>query len=248
MVFKRKTFKRKAKRTFKRKAKGRRSGFKSSSVKGSMRALSWRGCPFPQILKTQFTFSENITLVATLGISQNYTYNANSLFDPNAVLGGTNQPRFYDTLCGANNTGAPYHDYCVYKSKMSIVVMSSTNDTNTARACIGIGTFVTGTSGASSLAELMERRDYSKKFLGMSLAGHDMVKLSRSANMAAINGIKDLQDDPGSKAEYNASPSNIVFFNINCIPVDEATTVTYRCIVRITYYCYLYARNDVSNS
>lgn len=248
MPIKRKSFKRKPKRTFRRKA-GRHPATTvlNTHTKALTRTISWRGCPFPKILKTQFTYAENITMTATAGLSQNYVYVANGLFDPNYTGTGL-QPRYYDTLLGANNTNAPYRDYCVYKSKATAQIMSSTSDTNTARALCGLGCFVSGTSGPSSLHELQERKDFSKKFLGMSVAGHDMIKLKRVANIAAELGIKDLADESGAKATYTANPSNQVFFGLSCMPVDEASTVTYRVIVKITFYAYLYARSDVADS
>ena len=57
-------------------------------------------------------YSDQFQLTCTAGALQQYTFAMNGLYDPN-LTGTGSQPRYFDTLCGANTTAAPYRAYVV---------------------------------------------------------------------------------------------------------------------------------------
>ena len=101
---------------------------------------AWYGSPFGRSLRTEMTFAENREIPVTAGVPYTYLYSINSLYDPN-VTGTGNQPRFFDTICGANNTSAPYQQYRVYASKIEVTFIPTGADSVTMRGLVGIGLF-----------------------------------------------------------------------------------------------------------
>lgn len=53
-----------------------------SPVYGSM---AMYGCPFPREFTTKLTYSDNVSLTATLGVPATYLYATNDLYDPNVT-------------------------------------------------------------------------------------------------------------------------------------------------------------------
>jgi len=216
---------------------------------GPLRArssLAWHGSPFPSSLRTQFTYAENITITSTVGVPYNYLYSSNSLYDPN-VTGTGSQPRFFDTLMGANSTSAPYQNYRVFASKITIECVDLTDSIN-ARGYIGLGFFPSTVTGPSTLAELRARSDFKSKYMGIYTGGRELCRLSRFGNNKTIFGIKDMKDDEETQALYNASPAKAGRWCITYIPFNETSTVIIHCMVKITYFVQLFTRNDVADS
>lgn len=211
-------------------------------------AMHWKGTPFPEQLYTEFTYGENITVNVLSGSPKNYYFCANGLYDPDVSGMTAPQPRYLDTLLGANNTTAPYNAYVVFASKCEVLYVPSGSDTLTMRALVGLGCFNSLVSGPSSLAELNIRADYHKKFLGYWNQPQGAQTLKRFEKIAPILGASKLSDKSGASANYNANPTNQAYWAVTVVPVDETSSYTYRIIVKITYYCKLYARNDVADS
>jgi len=213
---------------------------------GTVRSLAWHGAPFPPQLMTQFTYAENIQITSTVGVPFNYLYSSNSLYDPNVTATGT-QPRFFDTMMGANATNAPYQNYRVYKSRITIEAIDLTDSIN-ARGYIGVGFFPSTVTGPSTLAELRARSDFKIKYMGIYTGGKELCKITRVGLNKTIFGIKDMKDDEETQALYNASPAKAGRWCITYIPFNETSTVVIHCMVKITYFCQLFTRNDVQDS
>ena len=79
--------------------------------------LNWGKGPFPENLWTEVVYSDQFQLTCTAGALQQYTFAMNGLYDPN-LTGTGSQPRYFDTLCGANTTAAPYRAYVVKAARM----------------------------------------------------------------------------------------------------------------------------------
>ena len=214
--------------------------------KAPIRSMNWRGSPFPEVMNTTFTYSEIMTITSTSGVPYNYLFSSNSLYDPNVTGVGT-QPRFYDTLVGANNTAAPYQYYRVFSSKITIEAFGL-DDALNARGFLGIGFFNTSATGVSSLAEMRQRVDFKTKFVGLYTGGHDLTRMSRVGVNKYLWGIKDMKDDEETAAAYNASPAKGGRWCISWCPANEATTQNIRVLVKIVYKAQLFSRNDVSDS
>lgn len=211
-----------------------------------VRSIAWHGSPFPPVLKTQFTYAQNFTIQSTVGAVYNYLFSANSLYDPDVSGTGT-QPRFMDTLIGANGTAAPYQYYRVFGSKLTFEAIHM-NDSLGDRGMMGLGLFTSSQTGPSSLAELRARSDFKTRYIGLYTGGRELCRLTRTGGIKNLFGVKDLKDDEQTAAAYNASPAKAARWCISYVPFDETSTGNLRVLVKITYYCELFSRNDVSDS
>lgn len=221
---------------------------RSTVTKGS-RAMYWHGSPFPREYVTQITYAENITITATTGAPNSYLYSMNGLYDPN-ISGTGGQPRYFDTLCGANNGTAPYYNYRVFASKISIAAMPATTTTDTLamRGWLGLGLYNTTATGPATLAEMQARGDYKTKFINYWYASNSMAKMKRYAKPQHLFDIKDVKDDDGLQGDYTANPSKQGRWAITWVPFNETSTVTISVLVKIKYYVTFYNRNDVADS
>lgn len=214
--------------------------------KGNSRSMAWHNSPFPLEMYTQFTYTDNISITSTIGAPYNYFFSTNSLFDPN-VTGIGIQPRFYDTLVGANNTNAPYQYYRVLTSKITVEAIDL-SDTINARGYVGVGLFSGNQTGVATLAELRARSDYKMKYMGVYSGGKELCRISRKCKNKDLFGIKDMKDDEETASLYNTSPSKLGRWCISYVPFNETSTVAIHCLVKITYYTQLFSRNDVQDS
>lgn len=223
-----------------------RGGNNDSVSYKPIRTMAWLGSPFPREMMTQFTYAENFTITSTVGAVYNYLFSANSLFDPN-VTGTGIQPRFYDTLVGANSTAAPYQSYRVMSSKIAVEAVDVTDSIN-ARGYLGVGLFTSNQTGPSTLAELRARKDFSCKYMGIYTGGKELPQIKKYGDMKTLFGIKDMKDDEETAAAYNGSPTKAGRWCITYVPFNESSTCTIQVLVKITYYVQLFNRNDVSDS
>jgi len=230
-----------------RRKASRRVQSRKNSFKRPSRTMVASGSPFARQLYTQFTYTLNTVFTCNNGDTAVQTFNGNSLYDPDATGVGI-QPRYFDTLCGADNTVAPYRNYVVHGVKVSATLFATGSDTLSQRAMVWVGIRPAASSVPSTLAEVLERKDITTKKLGYWSGGHDIVTVNKYAKIAPILGVKDLADNPGTSAVYNANPTDLVKIDVGAVPIDEFTTITYRCITKITYMCKLFSLNDVSDS
>lgn len=227
-----------------------KTGFRnvsSASNYKSKGSIAWGGSPFPRELTTQLTYAENFTLSSTTGIPATYLFSANGLYDPN-VTGTGSQPRFFDTLCGANNTTAPYNNYRVYAGKITVEVIPTGSDSTSMRGFIGVGLYNTTATGPSTLAEMRMRVDYKTRFLGYWSGGHDVARISRYADFKTLFGIKDMKDDPNVVGDSTANPSKSARWAVTYCPSDESSSRDVKVLVKIRYYVSFFDRNDVADS
>jgi len=208
--------------------------------------MAWNGQPFPREMNTTFTYATSVVLVSTAGAVNSQLFSSNSLYDPD-VTGAGSQPRFFDTLVGANATAAPYNNYRVHSSKITVEAMTTTDSVG-ARGFMGLGFFSSAGTPASTIQEMRERRDYKTKFMGIYTGSRELVRMSSKKANKYLWGIKDMKDDDETAAAYNANPIKAGRWAISYGTFDVATTATIRLLVKITYYCTLQTMNDVTDS
>lgn len=221
--------------------------FKRRPVGQVRKSLAWAGSPFPREMWTTLTYTENIVMTSTTGAPSTYLFSTNGLYDCN-ISGTGNQPRYFDTLCGSNNTTAVYNNYKVHASKIDIQVIATGSDSTACRGFIGIGLYNTTASAPSSLAELRVRPDFKTKFLGYWSGGHDLVKMKRFTTTKHLFGIKDIADSEDLQGDKSANPSKDARWAICYVPFDETSTRTVSVLVRIKYFVQFYDMNDVADS
>jgi len=211
-------------------------------------SMTWHHSPFGRTFKTQITYAENITITSTAGIPYNYLFSVNGLYDPNITGTGT-QPRYFDTLCGANNSNAPFYNYRVLGSRISIEAMPTGSDAMTMRGFVGIGLYNTTASGPTTLMELRERQDYKIKYMGYWYSNNSMCRIARkSGSLAKLFGVKDIMDNVNTAGDYGSNPGTEARWAITFVPFDESSTRSISCLVKIIYDVVFFNRNDVANS
>jgi len=214
--------------------------------KAPIRTMAWNGQPFPREMNTTFTYATSVVLNATAGAVASQLFSSNSLYDPD-VTGGGAQPRFFDTLVGANATSAPYNNYRVYASKITVEAITTT-DSISARGFMGVGFFSSAGTPATTIQEMRERRDYKTRFMGIYTGGRELVRMTRKGANKYLWGIKDMKDDDETAAAYNANPVKAGRWAISYGTFDASSTAVIRLLVKITYYCTLQTMNDVTDS
>lgn len=204
--------------------------------------------PFPPKLWTTLTYTDHATISAVAGTIGTYTFAANGLYDPN-ITGTGHQPRYFDTLCGANATAAPYGSYVVRAARAKVNGMMGGPDSTGIVSDMFIST-LTPTSGIPASAnEVRERAvDTSYRSLGLYYGGNAMANLYKNADMCAILGAKDILDLDGALAAYNANPTSLVRFVVGVSPWDGSTESILRFIITIEYDVCFFNLNDVADS
>lgn len=210
---------------------------------------SWYGSPFGRHMRTKLTYGESVAITSTSGVPFGYLFSIGGLYDPN-ITGTGGQPRFMDTLCGANGGVAPYNSYRVFGSKIKVTFMpapTGSSDSLGMRGIVGIGLYDSTASAPSTIAELLARKDFKTKFLGYWYAT-DHTTITRTCDNATFFDIKDLRDNQETAAAYNANPALDGRWSVLWAPADEVSTRITQAYVSIEYDVEFFKRNDVSDS
>lgn len=204
--------------------------------------------PFPPKLRTVLNYTETINVTqGTTDIPVLYSFSANSLFDPN-ISGTGNQPRYYDTLLGDNDTNAPYRRYRVHASKITVVAWSTApSPVSGGNAIISIIPRKSTVQSAGSANEMRERA-YSKWVHTTPSGSWKPYKVKNFIKMKIPLGYKDLADSIETSGLYNTNPPDSVIWDINACNVVPSGIVTFTFMVSIKYYVELFTLSDVLDS
>lgn len=199
---------------------------------------------------TKFRYAEDFTLAnTTASIPVNYIFRANSLNDPNFTGVGA-QPRYYDTLCGANNGSAPYQRYCVLAAKITLTIFSLSDAVSSNPSYNGWMSIraLQSNSPPSSREEMCEGTYMTRIPLTNAQSGMPR-KLKYYLSMKKFYGVKDVRDSLNIYgAQYNLNPAEQALFMVSMCPQTDVTGATYSVMANIKYYAQLYDPNDVANS
>lgn len=223
---------------------------RKSTPESAIQRISWKGTPFPRILNTTMTYSKSLT-ITSVGPLQSVTLSTNDIFDCYPASTTTAQPRFFDTLLGANGTAAPYRNFRVYGSKIELEIYNQINaqsQPNVVPSVYGIGAINSTSSPATTIEEMRERGDYRTATLGLSTGGHDLGKMKRYVTNKYLFGCKDLRDDEDTAGDFETSPERLGQWVISVGPMNDSATSFYICNVKIIYYVQIFNRNDVIDS
>lgn len=209
--------------------------------------LAWGKGPFPENLWTEVVYSDQFSLTCTAGATQTYTFSLNGLYDPNITGTGT-QPRYFDTLCGANNTSAPYRSFVVKAAKVKVIAFSTGPDSSGIPSVVSITTCPSTTSGPGTVTEQMQRNDTSYNYFSYYAGGKPICTVKRSAEIAPILGVKDIEDANGAQGSAVGNPSNMAYAIIAVSPLNQATAVVCNINVEIRYWVKFYTLNDPPDS
>ena len=179
--------------------------------------------PFPENLWTEVVYSDQFQLTCTAGALQQYTFAMNGLYDPN-LTGTGSQPRYFDTLCGANTTAAPYRAYVVKAARMKGDGLCPGPDSAGIPSVVAISGIVGTSTGPSTVTEQMQRNDTTNYgLLSYYAGGKPIATVYRTCEVAPTLGVKDIEDANGANAAYSANPTNLAHFVVTVAPLNQST-------------------------
>jgi hypothetical protein len=170
-------------------------------------------------------YAENVTTsVATL-IGSNQIFRLNSIFDPNAAIGGT-QPYGYDQLA------AMYNRYRVLKTRWKIVFAAATS---------GYSATVVPINGALSapVSDLVTLTSSAmvpfSKYVAYNLGAKPPV-VTGSMNLNVLGGVAKVEylTDDRFEAQIGANPAEVISLNIG-IYNPTITTLSISYFVELWY-------------
>lgn len=192
--------------------------------------------PFPDQMRTKLVFCQR-NQVNPAGLVSSYTYNLNSLYDPDVTGVGT-QPMYYDQLC--SSTG-PYQRYRVYSCKYEIII-SNLNTPARYSVC------AYGNSPPADVDDATENAWGKGGIINsMTSGGGSIKKITGYVSLKKLLG-ESVEDDR-DQALYNASPSNSARLAVQLESLDSATNMTsVNFTVRLMYFCSLFDKIPVAGS
>lgn len=229
----------------------RRYNRKRRSSSRTIAKLSYRNAPFPREYVTKITYGDTRNIVITAGVPTPWVYAMNGLYDPD-ITGVGGQARYFDSLCGANDSTAPYRAYVVFASKIQLMFFPS----GSAPDSMGMRSLVSLTAGPSTITQpttiqemIMRTSDTKSAWVNYWFAPNAKSNITWYRKIAPILGVNKLSDATGCNAAYNSNPTNLAYWFITAYPVaGGTTTTTIQFIAKITYYVKFYSLNDVLDS
>lgn len=193
------------------------------------------------------------TVLTSTDTWQTQTYRLNSLYDPDFTGAGA-QPRFYDTLCGANDTAAPYNSYRVHGARVKVNFLNANSSGNStgivAIRARNASSTALSPSVPSGIVQAVGEVPYTS-WRWITSSGSDGCRrtFSKYFPIKPFYSVKDIRDHVELSAAYNTSPENIVLLDCHASTVNASSTpYNYQLTVSITYYCEFFNRNQPETS
>lgn len=209
--------------------------------------LSPRGAgPFSPSLYTKLKYFDIEEVTTSSSSLTGWGYRLNSLNDPDFTGTGA-QPRFFDTLCGNDGANQPYGKYRVFGAKVTVSWMND-NTSGTSLGLVAMSWRNANNSAPGSLADILELPNTKYRDIGVVNANNGKAILKKYIPIAPLLGIKDLRDEDGTAALYNANPADQAILDLFYQPyaLGVSTTIFFR--ISITYYCQFFEQNVNSQS
>ncbi len=223
------------------------SGIQQSAVNALAKPYMLSYCTFPNQLTTVMRWTQDFSMTTAAGSSTVQDMRLTSLYDPNFTGAGT-QPKYFDTLCGASGSTAPYGQYRVLKSYYRVQFMNGSSTSTT-----GFYGFVqpfiqNPVSSAATIAYTLDSANLAYVIGGPSGNQSSNQGISGVVDIAKFVGVKDIKDDEDLLAAYNANPALNVFLRVGVRAQDDTTVFTLRVLVTLCYDVEFLSLNDAGNS
>lgn len=237
--------------TRKKRVWGRRPAKKYGYRKRTYRASRYgrkarpAGLAFPRNFRTKLIYNDATnTLTATSGVYTSYSYSVNDCYDPN-VTGAGGQPRYFDTLCGADAGSAPYSAFRVYGCK---VIATFTNGSPTACIC-GLDFRPSSKAGSTNIIDVAELSDGKTKNMTGNTSGPGKCVISKYISINKLYNVPKVavKVNGNFAGAYNASPASRGVVDL-CIQPNTATTTSVTINVKLIYYVEFFSLNNVTYS
>lgn len=161
---------------------------------------------FPSKLVTKLVYNESSYMTFDNSTIAQPVYRLNSAYDIVAAVGGS-QPYYFDTLCGANGTNAPYARYRVLYSTVTVEFINISNASTGMNVGVGFGLNTNGVnSDAAGLQLLQQRPGYRHAPIGPSSGGTNKQSWRVFVSHRDLLGVKDMKDAADQVGDYNGNP------------------------------------------
>lgn len=207
--------------------------------------------PFPSQMYKVLTYTDDTFLLSTPAIDTcGYAeYRGNSLFDPD-LTGVGNQPRFFDTLCGAQGTAAPYRSFNVIASKIIVDIFQNPSLAAGGQACTVFVVPNRGTSAGDNLPDDMtaaiETPYVRKKDIGVNASWKPRRITSYMKSKAIFNDTSG--SDNNFFGGYASNPINGWKWSVGVCNIIPGNNTSVYCRVTIKYYTMFNLLNEVARS
>lgn len=213
-----------------------------------MRPYVPRMTGFPETYRTTLVYNEGITLDAAAGSTAYYSFNANSLYDPN-YTGTGHQPLYYDNLC------AVYGRWRVRKCYITVTVLDVFQSNAQLDPDTGLTALVGGTQARLVITRDRDAADNETLFNNLQEERSKNIKWRYVC--AQTNGrypklkmlcipyvmLKMSKDDSSLWGSATSNAISQCFFNIGVASVDDSTNIpALKLNVRLSYVCDFFDR------
>lgn len=195
---------------------------------------------FPDIMLMKHQYSDILTLAATSGVINKYTFQS-SMYDPD-LTGTGGQPMGRDAVASI------YEEYRVTGISYEILALNLST-TIPARMCIT----ASDSDYSWSTFEQAQQQPITSKtaILGVAGSSGSQCRFKGYVSVAKAVGVKQsaIYNEDNYKATTNTSPTDMAYLSIlhNNMTNDTSTTDIH-CQVRLVYYCRWENRQEMSES
>jgi hypothetical protein len=220
-------------KTSNKRARGKFLADNVSKTRSGQTTLTSGPIGYPDRVRTTLLYCDTLTISGT---AQQYTYRANSLFDPDYTSAG-HQPFYYDQYI------AVYERYRVYAAKIFIRVLNLGSDVAT-MTCIPCSLIPTITSLNQALE--LPRSVSTGPLPPFGYYKHQ--ELNLSASTREICGLTAPQlYDADFAAQFSASPVELWYYALYFSP-QGSSTLNMTVQIRLEFQCEFFDRAPVSLS
>lgn len=199
--------------------------------------MSYKGTPFPPLLRTQFKYVTRVIMGAVSGSVGIQTYRLNSLYDPDQTGTGTT-PAWFSTLLNSST----YTRYTVFGAEVRVRVV------NTGSSPMDVAVYAsTGTTTLSP--ELAGEAPFGQSAIVSSAGGGSVMKtLTGKYRVAAVSGVTEetVRTESNFSSAYTGNPASGPFLHVSYQASDLSSTVNGVLRVKIIYHALLGGLNTSS--
>lgn len=222
---------RKGKKAPRRVRRGRKRYTKRKYNKTTVRSMT---TGVPDRVRAKLKYSDIIEMTTTTGGYALHSFRGNSIYYPDYSATG-HQPLYHD------NYAALYSQYVVRGAKIQLKAVNHGGSMSCILMCVASTDVFTSSdvNGQSTLEQ-----SYSRRTAILPVASDNPSHLSLYGSSSKIMGLRKGQIlDDEYAAVFGSNPTDMWYFNLGLMAMDQATTgQTVRIQVLITYYCEFYDR------
>ncbi len=202
---------------------------------------------FPNVMKTTMRWAWAGALATAAGSSTVQVFRLNSLYDPD-FTGAGSQPKYFDTLCAASGSTAPYGYYRVKRTHFRVCFVNPNSTASTSSYAFCQPYTVNPMSTTAQLQDLFENVQVLTGVLGVNGNNNSVFNIEGSVDHAAMWAVRDWEDNEDFTAPYNSNPAMVTYLQVGVRAQDDTTVATMRVFVQLCYEVEMFSLNNAGLS